>query len=75
MFRNIVQSHRALFALALFGILFGIFHWMQPAFAYTQEGAFRPFGIGYKHKTVLSVWVITIILAIFSYTAVIYYTG
>jgi hypothetical protein len=48
---------------------------MKPAFAYTPEGAFRPFGIGYKHKTVLSVWVITIILAIFSYTAVIYYTG
>jgi hypothetical protein len=75
MLRNIVQTHRAMFALLLFGVLFGAFHWAKPAFAYNSDGTFRPFGIGYKQKTVISVWVVTIILAIFSYTAVIYYTG
>jgi hypothetical protein len=37
---------------------------------YTKEGGFRPFGVGYKHKTVVPIWIVAIILAIFSYLAV-----
>jgi hypothetical protein len=74
-FRKMVQMHRPMFAILVFAVLITAFHWLKPAFAYTPEGGFRPFGIGYKHKTVMSVWVVTIILAIFSYAAIIYYTG
>ena len=44
-----------------------MFHFIKPGFAYNDLGGFRPFGLGYKHKTVFPVWVVAILLAIFSY--------
>ena len=48
-------------------------HYIKPAFLYTKEGGFREFGVGYKNKTVIPIWLISIILAILSYVAVMYY--
>jgi len=42
---------------------------------YNEDGGFRPFGIGYKHKTVIPIWIASITVAIFSYLAVLYYIG
>ena len=67
--------YRAWVATALFVLLFGLFHWLRPEFAYTREGGFRPFGIGFKHKTVLSAWVVAMVTAVFSYLAVVKLTG
>jgi len=68
-----VRIHKANFAIVLFLILFSIFHWMKPSFAYGQDGEFREFGVGYRNKTVLPAWTVAIILAIFSYLLVINY--
>jgi hypothetical protein len=46
---------------------------IKPGFAYQDKGAFRPFGLGYLHKTVIPVWMIAILLAIFSYLLVMMY--
>jgi hypothetical protein len=54
-----------------FLILFTIFHQLKPGFAYTEEGGFRQFGLGYKQKTVIPVWIVAIVLAIFSYLFVV----
>jgi hypothetical protein len=51
--------------------LFSIFHYFKPGFAYNELGGFRQFGVGYQNKTIFPVWVVAIILAIFSYTFVI----
>jgi hypothetical protein len=40
---------------------------VKPAFAYMPDGSFRPFGVGYKHKTVVPIWLVAISLAILSY--------
>jgi hypothetical protein len=47
-------------------------HMTKPGFIYNKEGGFRPFGIGYRHKTVISVWVAAIVLAVFCYAFVTY---
>ena len=57
-------------AILIFLISFGIFHWIQPAFSYLPDGSFRPFGVGFRHKTVVPAWVVAIILAILSYLIV-----
>jgi hypothetical protein len=46
---------------------------MKPAFAYDEDGSFRPFGLGYRHKTVIPVWIVSIIIAILSYLAILAY--
>ena len=39
---------------------------------YDNDGAFRQFGVGYKHKTVVPIWLVAIITSILSYTFVLY---
>jgi len=57
-------------AIVIFLLAFSLFHYLQPAFAYLPNGAFRPFGVGFRNKTVIPVWVIAIVLAILSYLSV-----
>jgi hypothetical protein len=47
-------------------------HVLKPAAIYTAEGGFRPFGVGYRHKTVVPAWAASIVLAVFAYLAVMY---
>jgi hypothetical protein len=66
-----IRGHKSTAAILIFLILFTIFHLLKPGFAYTEDGGFRQFGLGYKNKTVIPVWVVAIILAIFSYLFVV----
>lgn len=74
-FRALVQMYRPAFAFLLFVAQFTAFHLLKPAFAYLPSGGFRPFGVGRRRKTVLSAWVVAMVLAIFSYLAILRYTG
>ena len=62
-----IRTHKSTVAIFIFLVLFTIVHFLKPGFAYTEEGGFRQFGVGYKNKTVIPIWVIAIVLAIFSY--------
>ena len=68
--KKILRIYKIQIAIFLFLCLFGLFHYIQPSFAY-ENGNFRQFGVGYQHKTVIPVWLVAIILAILCYTAVV----
>jgi hypothetical protein len=59
-------------AVFLFLILFGIINAFRPSIIYNKDLSFRRFGIGYKNKTVVPIWLFSIILAILVYVAVTY---
>tara|TARA_B110000483_G_C18191886_1_gene541284 strand:+ start:2205 stop:2444 length:240 start_codon:yes stop_codon:yes gene_type:complete len=59
-------------SIFVFIIVFFTVHITKPAVIYNADGAFRPFGIGYKHKTVVPAWLVAIFLAIFSYLFILY---
>ena len=59
--------------LFLFVALFCIIQFVEPAFLYEKNGALRKFGIGRRKKTVIPIWFLTLILAIFCYLFVLYY--
>ena len=44
---------------------------IKPTIFYNIDGSLREFGIGYKRKTIIPMWLVTIILAIMSYLIVI----
>jgi len=44
-----------------------------PHFLYNQDGSLREFGLGYRKKTVVPIWLVALILAILSYLCVLYY--
>jgi hypothetical protein len=71
--KGFVRYHKLNIVILLFIILFTIVHLIKPSLIYNKDGSFREFGVGYRHKTVIPIWAISIILAILSYVAVSYY--
>ena len=56
----------------IFLILFGIINAFRPSIIYNKDLSFRRFGIGYKNKTVIPIWMLSIVLAILVYVLVTY---
>jgi hypothetical protein len=69
--KTIIRNYKLSFSVLLFLISFLIVHHLKPNLVYTPDGGFREFGVGYKNKTVIPIWVVAIILAIFSYLAIV----
>ncbi len=68
-----IRIHIVNISVVIFLVAFSLIHYIKPDLMYTKEGGFRQFGIGYKHKTVVPIWLVAIILAIFSYLCVLNY--
>jgi hypothetical protein len=73
MLKNFVRIHKVNIAIFIFLVVFSTLHFLKPQLIYNDEGGFRPFGLGYRNKTVVPAWLIAIIIAIFSYLGVLYY--
>lgn len=61
-------------SILLFVLLFSIIHFTKPSLVYNKDGSFRDFGVGFRDKTIVSIWVVSIILAILCYIFVSYFT-
>lgn len=72
-FKGFVRYNKMSVAIIIFLIIFTTIHITKPVLLYNAEGGFRQFGVGYRHKTVIPIWIISIIVAILSYLAVMYY--
>lgn len=68
-----MRNNTTLVAIIIFLIIFGMMHILQPAFLYNKDGSIREFGVGYKNKTILPLWLFSIILGILCYLCVLYY--
>jgi hypothetical protein len=60
-------------SISLFLVIFVVIHNVKPSLLYTKEGGFRQFGVGYKQKTVVPIWLVAIFLAILCYLFVLSY--
>jgi hypothetical protein len=71
--RKYIKENITLFSIILFVIIFSIIQIVKPSFLYKSDGSLRVFGIGYKNKTILPIWLFSIILGTLCYLAVMYY--
>jgi hypothetical protein len=71
--KGFVRQYKLSFVIVLFLVIFSLVHYIKPALIYNKDGSFRQFGVGYRSKTIFSMWVFAIILAIFSYLEIQYY--
>jgi hypothetical protein len=60
-------------AVLSFVVLFVMIQMIKPNLIYNMDGSLRPFGIGYRRKTVVPLWFVVILLSIFTYSAAIYF--
>lgn len=68
--KQFVRYNKISIAILMFLVIFSIIHYLKPGLLYTKEGGFREFGVGYRNKTVIPIWVVSIILAILCYFSV-----
>lgn len=73
MLRSFIRKNIPFASIFIFIIIFGLIQIMKPDFLYKKDGSIREFGVGYKNKTIMPVWLFSIILGILSYVAVLYY--
>ena len=69
----LVRKNRLQFAIVLFLIIFTFIHIQKPSLLYEVDGSFRQFGVGYRKKTVVPIWLISIVVALLSYVIVSFY--
>jgi|TARA_B100000927_G_scaffold291573_1_gene294508 hypothetical protein len=69
----LVRKNRLQFAIVLFLIIFTFIHIQKPSLLYENDGSFRQFGVGYRKKTVVPIWLISIVVALLSYVMVSFY--
>jgi hypothetical protein len=75
MYKTYIRENITLIAVILFVIIFGTIQMMKPACFYNRDGSIREFGIGYRNKTILPIWLLSLVLGILCYLAVLYYVN
>lgn len=73
MYRHLIRENITFVSILLFLIIFGFIQMMKPRFLYNLDGSIREFGISYKNKTIMPIWLLSIVLGIFCYLFVLYY--
>lgn len=73
MYRSYIAKNPTLVSILLFLVIFITIQIGKPSFLYRDDGSIREFGIGYRNKTILPIWLLAIVLGILSYLFVLYY--
>ena len=71
----LIRKKMTLFSILLFIILFFGIIMTKPSFLYQKDGSLRKFGIGYKQKTILPLWLFAILLGLSCYLVVLFYVS
>ena len=73
MLRTFTRNNTTLVSIVIFLVIFGIVQLLKPSFLYNNDGSLREFGVGYKNRTILPLWLFSIVLGILTYVLVLYY--
>ena len=68
-----VRQNKVAVSIAVFVCIMCALHTLKPALLYAPDGGFRPFGLGYRHKTAVPIWAAAISIAVLSYLGVLFY--
>lgn len=61
------------YVLCIYLVLYILINLFKPNLIFDNEKqTLRPFGVGYKHTTIFPLWLVSILLGIFSYFLIIY---
>jgi len=73
MLRTFIRNNITFAAIILFIVIFIAVYLAKPGCLYKQDGSIREFGVGTKNKTIMPIWLFSVILGILSYLFVSYY--
>jgi len=71
--KQYIRQYMLSVSIFVFMILFGVIQYAKPSIFYNTDGSIRKFGVGYRNKTILPIWLFAIVLAILTYVGILYY--
>lgn len=71
--KKLIRNNVTTISILIFLVSFAFINYLKPEFMYNKDGSLRQFGLAYNNKTIISGWLVSIILAILSYLSVRYY--
>ena len=71
--REFILDNKLAIAVCIFLAFFFSIHMLKPSFVYNKDGSFREFGVGYRHKTVIPIWLVSIVGFYFSLVPVVFH--
>jgi uncharacterized membrane protein YozB (DUF420 family) len=74
-YKSYISKNVTLASILLFLAIFITIQIGKPRFLYKDDGSIRDFGIGYRNKTILPVWLLAIVLGIICYLFILYYVS
>lgn len=72
MFYQFIKKHQTSSSIILFILIVLLIQQCKPAFMCNIDGSYKSFGLGYRNKTIVPMWLVVILIAILSYTGVIF---
>ena len=72
MLNSFIKNNHTLIAIVIFIITFSFLICLKPGFLFNKDGSIKNFGLGYKKKTVIPIWLVSIIISILAYYLVLY---
>lgn len=66
----LIRQNKIVSAILLFFTLFVLLLSFFPSIWFEHDGSLRTFGVGYKKKTILPAWLLSVVLGILSYVIV-----
>ena len=67
MIEEFIKNNKLAVTIIIFVLLFSIITFLKPEFLFTKDGAIRNFGIGKRNSSIIPIWIVVFILAIFCY--------
>ncbi len=71
--RQFTNNNAVFSAMIIFITMYTTVQYMKPSLFYNIDGSIRDFGVGYRNKTIIPIWLLSIVLGIVSYLIVLYY--
>ena len=70
--RVFIKNNICFFSIICFLIIYISIVKIKPLFLFNKDGSLKQFGLGYKNRSVLPLWLIAIVGGIFSYLIILY---
>jgi hypothetical protein len=68
-----MKLNKVFYAIILYFIIYGLIFYSKPAIFFNLDGSLLQFGVGYKNKTIMPLWLFAIFSGILSYLLILYF--
>jgi hypothetical protein len=70
--KDFIRTNAPLCAIIVFLGLYAAIVRFKPKMIFYEDGTLKDFGLGYKNKTIIPIWLVAVVVAILSYMIVMY---